>query len=71
MMSFKTWLSTAVGLLCMVQVMAQCNLIVLDGVFDDWAAIEGLEDSVTEALRVRSSLQIMLEPTTCHTSGFA
>ena len=48
MMSFKTWLLTAAGLLCMVQVMAQGNLIVLDGVFDDWTAIEGVEDSVTE-----------------------
>ena len=48
MMLFRTWLSTAVGFLCMVQVMAQGNLIVLDGVFDDWAAIEGFEDSLTE-----------------------
>ena len=48
MADFKTSLMTAVVLLCMVQVMAQGNLIILDGVFDDWAAIEGLEDSFTE-----------------------
>ncbi len=44
----KIGLMTAIVLLSMVQVMAQGNLIVLDGVFDDWAAIEGVEDSVTE-----------------------
>ncbi|MEC8400058.1 MAG: hypothetical protein VXZ28_01875, partial [Bacteroidota bacterium] len=44
----KIGLMTAIVLLSMVQVMAQGNLIVLDGVFDDWAAIEGIEDSVTE-----------------------
>ena len=48
MVHSKIGLMTAIVLLCMVQVMAQGNLIVLDGVFDDWAAIEGVEDSVTE-----------------------
>ena len=32
----------------MIQALAQNGSIVLDGVFDDWAAIEGLEDSFTE-----------------------
>ena len=39
---------TAIVLLHMIQVLAQNGPIVLDGGFDDWAAIEGLEDSVTE-----------------------
>ena len=48
MADFKTSLMTAVVLLHMIQALAQNGSIVLDGVFDDWAAIEGLEDSVTE-----------------------
>ncbi|MGB1100463.1 MAG: hypothetical protein ACPGYS_06110, partial [Flavobacteriales bacterium] len=48
MADFKTSLMTAVVLLHMIQALAQNGSIVLDGVFDDWAAIEGFEDSLTE-----------------------
>ena len=42
MADFKTSLMTAVVLLHMIHSLAQNGSIVLDGVFDDWAAIEGL-----------------------------
>ena len=45
MADFKTSLMTAIVLLNMIQALAQNGSIVLDGVFDDWSAIEGLEDS--------------------------
>lgn len=48
MVDFKTGLMTAIVLLHMIQALAQNGPIVLDGAFDDWITIEGLEDSVTE-----------------------
>ena len=48
MVDFKTGLMTAIVLLHMIQALAQNGPIVLDGAFDDWITIQGLEDSVTE-----------------------
>ena len=48
MVDFKTGLMTAIVLLHMIQALAQNGPIVLDGAFDDWITIEGLEDAVTE-----------------------
>ena len=48
MVDFKTGLMTAIVLLQMIQALAQNGPIVLDGAFDDWITIEGLEDSLTE-----------------------
>ena len=48
MVDFKTGLMTAIVLLHMNQALAQNGAIVLDGAFEDWITIEGLEDSVTE-----------------------
>ena len=48
MVDFKTGLMTAIVALHMIQALAQNGPIVLDGAFDDWITIEGLEDAVTE-----------------------
>ena len=48
MVDFKTGLMTAIVFLHMIQALAQNGPILLDGAFDDWITIEGLEDSVTE-----------------------